>query len=543
MSEVIRRRLPAFGVCLLALLAGAMQLYPLQDSDTWWHLWGGSQVWAQGARVFPDVSTFTQDAWPWADTEWLFQLLLYGSWELAGPAGVELFTALLAASAVALVGALGLRLAGARRWLGLSVVVIVVCCISYHFTPRPQMAFMVLLPAALLLLERPPSGAGFAALLLLQLVWSQTHSSHVLLPIIVAIRALGVLGTPWSPSMLRASLPRLGLAVALGLVALLAGPRGVAIVHEVLGHAATDAARHLGDMRPADWVDLMPHGLGMNTWLWVAALLGLHALARRRVRVDDLLLALLGLLLIGTAIRFRAAAALLLLPLLARPPSGERASWPRLEAWSALTLLVVALPASWAGMLRAAPSMAPGLGVHGSLPPVGISDLLEEWGAEGHLYNHYDDGGYLIWRHAPALQVAIDGRTPTFHSAEHHAMWRQSARSTRTFLGMDARWGIDHALVHREQPLCAGLVEHPGWRAVHADERRVLFTRVEGPLRPGEALELLPLCSWQAEPWRCPEETVQAQLREELGRVEARQPGMEWTAALGRRLAACPAPR
>jgi hypothetical protein len=214
------------------------------------------------------------------------------------------------------------------------------------------------------------------------------------------------------------------------------------------------------------------------------------------VRLGDVLFAALGLLLLVTAVRFRAAAALLLLPLIARRSPGEAAARPGLERWLGLALLTLGLPATWLWAVGQHPGRAPGLGLDADRFPVEAAALLKDQGATGHLYNFYDDGGYLVWQLAPAVQVAIDGRTPTFHSPEHHALWRQSCRSLRTFEGMDARWGIDHALVQRDLPLCGRLADHPGWRAVHIDPRRVLFTRADGPLLPGVKLGDSGLCTW-----------------------------------------------
>ena len=42
--------------------------------------------------------------------------------------------------------------------------------------------------------------------------------------------------------------------------------------------------------------------------------------------------------------------------------------------------------------------------------PVDAANFVDEKGYQGPLYNHYDWGGYLIWR-LPRLPVSIDGRT------------------------------------------------------------------------------------------------------------------------------------
>jgi len=48
--------------------------------------------------------------------------------------------------------------------------------------------------------------------------------------------------------------------------------------------------------------------------------------------------------------------------------------------------------------------------------PVGAANVVEERGYPGPLYNHYDWGGYLMWR-LPSLPVSIDGRN-NIHDAD-----------------------------------------------------------------------------------------------------------------------------
>ncbi len=513
-------RVPGLALWLAsaAIVAGmiAAQLHPRYAGDLWWHLWGGKQVLEHGWFSFPDHATFTQDGWTWATTEWLFQVVLLAGWRALGAHGLTAVVAGAAGATGALLCALGLRIARARPWLGLLVAAMVAAAVSGHFLARPQVAFLPLLVSLLLLLERPFDRRGVILLLLLQLVWAHSHGSHVLVAAIVACRALD----HWRDG--RLGLRAVGLVVAAsGSISLFLGPRGPAVVADVLHHAGTDSARHVGDMRPLLWEDLVPDGLEPTTWLLVLIVFAVVRALSYRVRIGDLLLALLGLAMTITAVRFEATWAILLLPLLlrdARPVSGLLAAGERLLA---ATAAIVVVPATWLATATHAPHLRPGLGLWEPAYPVAAAALLESQGAQGHLYNSISDGGYLLWHLAPELQVAIDFRTPTFHSPAHHALLRQSTRSAATFQGMDAQWGIDHALVARDWPLCGRLAASPDWRAVHTDRGRVLFTRADGPLLPGFGLEALPLC---AEQLGCPADGVEAAARwrevEQLAQLE-----------------------
>ncbi len=520
----------AFGAVAAGL--ALVQLHPRYAGDLWWHLWGGAQVLEHGWFSFPDHATFTQDGWRWASTEWIFQLLLLASWRGFGAHGLTALVAGAAGLTGALLGALAWRVAPQRPWLAVLGAALVAGAVSGHFLARPQILFLPALALLLLLLERRLDRRGVILLLLLHLLWTHSHGSHVIAPAVVACRTMDRWREGW-----RALRPGALLVGAMGAISALLGPRGPAVILDVLHHAGTDSARHIGDMRPPAWEDLAPAGLEPGTWLLLLLALAVFASLSRRPQLGDLLLAGLGLAMTLTAVRFETAWAILLLPLALRgAPSvqGERA---RAERIGAMAVALLLLPGSWLWMAERDPVLRPGLGLWEPSYPVAATALLESQGAEGHLFNNISDGGYLIWHLAPKMQVAIDFRTPTFHTPEHHALWRQSNRSLATFEGMDARWGIDHALVKRSWPLCDRLAASSSWRAVHVDRYRVLFTRADSPLLPGFALEHLPLC---AEAMGCPADGREAADRwreiEQLFQLEpqAHDPWIE-----GLRLLAC----
>lgn len=474
----------------LALLAALAQLHLVNEPDVWWHLWGAQQVLESHSWTFPDHSTFTQDGWLWHNAEWGFQLLLLAAWRLGGGAGLQLLVAGFAAATVGVLGVYVRRFGSSGSWMGIGQLAVVVAVIVHSFTARPQLASFLFLGLTLIVLELPSSWRRGALLVGLQLVWSHLHSSHVILPVVAGLALVGRM----IEGDRRGWRAELGLVAVLAGVSLALGPLGIGVVPEVLDHAGTDSAQHIGDMRPPGWSDLLPEGLGPETWFTVLAACVVARLWSGGVRVRDVLLLVFGVAMLVVAVRFMAMTAILALPLLLERREGARTSGRgRVAELGGVLALIVAVPASWWAGAVGVPWMAPGLGVWSASLPEDAIEVLSR-SAGGHLYNHYDDGGYLVWRLAPELAVAIDGRTPTFHTVDHHALWRQSTRSLATFQGMDARWGIDHALVDRDLPLCTKLEAHPEWRLVYLDARRSLFTKDQGSLLPGVSLQL-PACS------------------------------------------------
>ncbi len=487
---------------LLPATAAAAQFRALQDPDLWWHLRGGAMVAAARSPWVDDFGSFLQGG-TWHNAEWLFELLLHWGWSALGPAAAIGFIAVAAATAAWL----SLRHAHDAE---LPLVVLGQLAIVDHWAPRPQ-SWMLVGLCLLTAMRDARVGAWIA----LGVVWAQLHASHVLIPAVAGAHLLEAI-------VHRGNLrPRLQVFVATVVVSLCLSPLGPGVLTEVLDHAATDSARHIGDMRPPALADLLPDSLpDVAGWaLWASAALALWRLEwRARRAIADACLFALGTALALTAVRFIAPAALLVVPLACRVagPGGAR-------------LGVVLLP-----LLLLAARDRPGApwggwGVRSLHLPEDVATVLEE--QSGTLWNHYDDGGFLSWR-LPRWQIAIDGRTPTFFSGFTHALARQSTSSTATFSTLAIRHDIDAALVPRRLPLCAGLRGLEGWRAAYADLERVLFVPTDSAI--AGHIVALPLCDGDAEP-ACPALEAYA----EIAAIEARSPGALYADAARVRLHGC----
>ena len=68
--------LPAF-----AILCG---LFPMTDTDVWWHLSAGRWIWEHRAIPGADPFCVSSLGRPWMDAQWGFQLLIYAIRKLGG---------------------------------------------------------------------------------------------------------------------------------------------------------------------------------------------------------------------------------------------------------------------------------------------------------------------------------------------------------------------------------------------------------------------------------------------------------------------------
>jgi hypothetical protein len=97
----------------------------------------------------------------------------------------------------------------------------------------------------------------------------------------------------------------------------------------------------------------------------------------------------------------------------------------------------------------------------------------------GPLLNHYNWGGYLIWKLYPKYRVYIDGRTDLYGDAFmdqfaftyyiSDAAWRQTLE----------KWQIRTAILPPDAPLVAALRCQRDWREIYGDSQAVILLRKE----------------------------------------------------------------
>ena len=521
-------RTTTFAAGLLVGLAVVLRLRPLQSLDLWWHLSMGREARAAGARVFEDPLSWGTGH-PYTDPEWLFDVGALTLWELGGVAAMVLMPALLAGASAALAWLLAATLLGpSRPWAAVLLAALAVGGSSWRFDPRPQALFLVLLPATLWFAAMARGGAGraragwLAAVVATLVIWTQSHSSMVIGPVVAWAMLLprGRPDAPWTPHQLAG-------IVALGAVPLL-GPFGLDVIGQVLGHAGSDAAQHITDMRPMPLSGWIPR-LGSSV-LYVELIAGLGivgAVLHRRLAPGPLALVLLGFAMTLTAHRFRAAWALMAIPLAAEALRHAAAhvedGWGRRVAAASVVLVPLALAAGEPG---------PTLRWDRTSVPSDATSALESLDFEGRLFNDYDGGGWVGWALGPEVQVFIDGRTPTHFSGERFAAARAAYEDGDAFTALHREHGFDGILIRRDQGLCDALESAPQWDAVWFGQDRVVFLPADG-----RDLSHLAPCTSASSVGRCLAADDPAPSFAELDRIRALDPAHGYLDRLGVALA------
>ncbi len=470
----------AMGLGLVLVVIAFRALISPAQNDTFWHLRAGADIWRTGHVPSVDSYSYTAAGLPWPDHEWLWQAFSSGCYRLGGfPLLTIAVAGLILASALFVyrlaVGAPVTRALALAAGLTLT---------SPVWALRPQIATMLAVAVLATLLARQ----RFWPIPLLFFIWANVHGGVVLGGIVLA-GVTGAAALRWRRTREGADRRRLrALAVVLPLAGLTtcATPLGFGVFRFVWESTARLYALRISEWRPT-WPD---NTAGAIFWLAAAGLLAL--LVRRRRALADgpwaawaLVAAMLSLM--GPAFRslrnfapFAIVAAPAATHLLGprfrlRLPRRQVAAatspdHPRVNAAIFTGLAAVAL-----ALVGAAYAVRlPWLGWQ----PIGRRVLAAVESCRAPLFNHYDDGGLLIW-FAPDRPVFVDSRQDPYPLP-----FMQEAiaveRVERPYQPLFARWGIGCAFLKSSSKMTDRL-QADGWQARAADADWVVLARPKTP--------------------------------------------------------------
>jgi hypothetical protein len=473
----------------------AMAARDVVDPDVWWHLETGQYI-SEHTRV-PRVDPFsyTRGGAPWVAHEWLADLLLYGIQRVAGwGALIVLFAAIVTASFFVLY----LR-CGSRPGLAGLITLLAACATMPLWGVRPQILSLLLTSLWLLLLERSERDPKLLWWTLpLMLLWVNLHAGFALG---LALSAVFLAGE-WieglrrksarggmAPSGISPNPGPLRLAALIFLLDLLLvplnpnGPRLFDYPLETLRSTAMQSYI-------AEWASPNFHQLeSLPLLVLVLASFVILAWTRSPMRQRDFLLLPVSLFASLVSIRLIPFFVLIAAPLLARQWAGalpsrsgnfskssstSTALHALLNAGMILTLALFAVVHTIQVIHRQPQAVAQ------AFPERAVAFLQSHPGL-GPIFNHYDWGGYLIWKLYPETRVFIDGRAdlygdsmldPFASTYQFKGDWRRPLE----------RWDIHTVLVPSHSALAVGLGNAPGWSVAYGDAQAVVLTDRPGSL-------------------------------------------------------------
>jgi hypothetical protein len=463
---------------LLFVALGTAACFMPAQSDTWWHLRTGQEIWKTGSVQLRDTFSHTVNGGYWPNHEWLSQVLLFGLYRAGG-------LSLLTAAAALLVSATwwvvwSLTEGHPTRRLVLVSLAVIPSAMAWSLRPQLFTLFLVALMTSLVVRRR------YGYLPFLFLMWANLHGAVVLgIALLVgSIAAVAFSGRRVPQALMVSS--------ALSLVATILTPLKFSFWSEIPASLS-----RLRQYQVLEWrapslgdVSLLPF------WLMSAALVVLAAasLLRRRqlsrintasstgttastnvtgadpareVRGATIVISALILLPFALSSSRNVPPFLLLAaPAIAflieshfasRAPRMHRHERPVLN----LCVLAAAVIVSMITVGNAWASQNPRLQWH-PLPAQAIAAIRA---CPERLYNNYDDGGYLIWL-VPERKVFLDSRQDPYPASliESHIQAERSGNYQALF----SRYQIECALTRTGTPLADRLLSD-GWHTRYSD--------------------------------------------------------------------------
>lgn len=482
-EETIRRVLI---LAVLYLIPALCILQPvLFDPDVWWQLQAGKWIVDHGAIPSTDPFSSYGEGKPWVAYSWLFEIGIYGLLRQFGESGVILYALVTTWAIVALLH----RIVAKRvEDFGAACALVAASVLSLEklFTPRPWLLTILFFATTLevVLALREDRGSQWVwGLPLIYVIWANIHVQF--------IYGLGLLGLACAAPILDRVLQPISAWRSpmvwggrrwrqLVTIAALCGCATLLTPHHIrLYSVIVELAAQTGMWEYA-FEMLAPSFRLLSDWT-LLALLGaaLFHLGRQSTHSSFEVI----LLIIASASAFRgqrdswllvmAVVAVFLSP---QATGGRRATAlvPRRRSLLAASVLILI---GTLGILSYRDFSERTIQENtAKLYPIAAASFVEQKGLQGPLYNHFNWGGYLIWR-LPELKVSMDGRANVHGDA-------RIKQSIKTWSG-ESHWSEDLELdgagvviAQKDMPLSSLLRLDARFQLTYQDETAVVFVRV-----------------------------------------------------------------
>jgi hypothetical protein len=472
----VRRALETRNVFLTIIVLGlfGMAVRNVLDPDVWWHLKTGEYIATHKSVPHTDPFSYTRARQRWVAHEWLTELFMYGLYRTAGWRSLSVvFAAILCASFLPLY----LR-CPKNPYLSGAITVWGAWASTPVWGARPQVLSLLLASLWLLILERSERNHRLLWWTTpLMLVWVNLHAGFALGVALLGLYLLGeFLERFLSQQPAAASNHRLGalaFAFILNLLVVPLNPNGARMfaypIQTLRSKAMQSYISEWGspNFHRADYWPLL---------LLLLAVVARLAWSRTRVRPRDMLLLLVSTFAALSSIRMIPLFVLIAVPLIAAATKSWLQSRPSRGPKDRVVFNAIVLTA-----------MAGFVAVHIAMVfrqqnqaeaehfPAGAATFLAAYPPDQPIFNHYDWGGYLIWRLYPRTRVFIDGRADLYGDPIFRE-FMQTYLLTKDWQQTLARWQIGTVIVPPDSALASGLRSHPGWSVRYEDREAVVFS-------------------------------------------------------------------
>ncbi|WP_290541662.1 hypothetical protein [Aestuariivirga sp.] len=482
-DQSIRLLIAAILVLVFATLMIGNREKTLREGDLFWHIKTGLWMLQHWTVPSTDMFSYTFAGQPWMAKEWLSQVFFAAVFQLGG------WNAVVAAAVVTVGVAAGLLYwslsASLKPSLAGSIVIAALLATSITFTIRPHLLTLPLLVIWTQLLFKWSFTGKAPSFLLLPVivVWANLHAAFTMGFVIAFFAFLDFLENGgWAKKR--------ALWTWLAFLALCPA---VALLHPYSYRAMMAT---LWVFRPSDGtlmvLEWMPFNAQEDTILaalifgpiFVALASGFRLGWARALFVTSL--CYLYMAHVRYAFFFFPVVALVAAPAIARQFPRLSAEYWRNEQRDGLERRMhdsfrLAMPALCAAI---AVSLGLQLWVLKSAPPESSSvktaiAYAKSFGLSGHVFNHYNLGGSLIFHDIPTF---IDGRSDQLFVGEISKAFEASEKDEKSLVDILQKYDMRWTIFPPGDPRTKMLDKLPGWKRVFADKNAVIHQLKDVPV-------------------------------------------------------------
>ena len=484
---------PAMLLGVLVLFACVVigPTFVMSDTDMWQHLAVGRAIWTTHSIPMTNVWTWPTYGEPQVLPSWLFRALLWPFYAIGGMFGLQVWR-WLTTFLVFLFGWLAARRLGARGFLALAMIAWCALIYRHRVYVRPETLAAVLVAITQwLLLSRRSSAPGTSSrrdwwLVVLAWIWPNAHISYWMFFALTGIHAFAEFFDQKSRK------PSLWVILAASVVVSFANPWGWKPLEEPFLYAFVWSKepifKTIGELMPVDWKFLATTGYLSAVILW-PLLATCRALRRHGWDVAELCTMAFFMVLGLQSQRFVSVWAVVAAPYLARDIAVFAADvpWPRFlrPVWVRVVLMAaVVIGGSLPDWKRT--DLPFGTGVLVNSYPAGACEFMVKHGIRGHGFNHFEMGGYMVWRfwpekdRLPFFDIHLTGKPEDRLLAgmmlSYATAWQQ----------LDAKYHFPYLLLrrlHGETDVSLDIVEaDTSFALCFLDDAAAIYVRKHGPL-------------------------------------------------------------
>ena len=430
------------------------------DTDLWYHLSGGRYFLKNFKIPQRGFFSFIAEQREWSNYYWLFQVIVYQIYKLAGYYGLIVFKAFIYICTVSIIAFFLFKdEKSSRKILYITTIFICLCfglIPRYFIVMRPHMFSYLFIPSCIYLLEFRPR--YIYVLPFIAIIWANSHGVEYPVLVVICLSyfiELYAVKFKNRSKYNKETILHLGI-IAVTLCAILINPYFNKLL-TVPFNFAKNQYQYINEIKPVNLSTFLTFRfyptntipwVVMNILILISCIGAVRGLLKRNVRVSHLLMLIGGIYLLTRSQRFQYEAVLLSLPILKyQPLTRETVKNISINTGKTLLTATFLIFLSLFFLYNFFDTKARYPFSYSSFPN-GTALFLNRINTGGKVLNNPNYGGYLQWVLNPSYKIAMDLQMVLF-SDEDFFMVINALNTKEGFLYVKKHYNPEYIIVGR----------------------------------------------------------------------------------------------